>query len=530
LQDSIFDIRVGLSVPWHLPSGYYGEEFPDETIVHHPDGSASRLVGPEAAAWRAASKGEPFAEHLADRLASMGLLVAKEGHADDAPGGELSALPEDVTVPPHVRWRREGVGAIYIVNTSWKLRSYWLTEPLATFWETLATLGPRAAHRRTTARFGRNWRLADSVSFLGELSRAGLVLGSVPDSQAQLPAKLPTQPDVESVSNRLRWAPIPWYLLWEITYACNLRCLTCYATELYNKRVPSVKQKQAEQMIADIVRANVFHVTLIGGEPFAQPLLPDICAELKRNNIYTKIVSNGTLITDEMATRLADVGVNQIDVSVDGFDGETNDPVRGEGSFVDIQKGVRAVLQSGIPWVSLSLTAGGHNFPTVQDLPRLAKETFGVNTVFLTRFICSGNARGVQGWQMSPEQLTELRRLIDVEWPVTHPDMKVWTQRWQCDCGRTRCVVSPEGKLRTCTFHGNIVGQSVPGDLLAEWQQAEGFDMVRRPYRYNSLCSSCDEQLVCRGSACSSRVFARDKTMISSGCIHDETHAQHYGA
>jgi radical SAM protein with 4Fe4S-binding SPASM domain len=289
-------------------------------------------------------------------------------------------------------------------------------------------------------------------------------------------------------------------------------------------RIPADLRK----VLDEILRAEIFHVTLIGGEPTTSPALYPVCEELKRNHVYVKIVSNGTLIDRRMAETLAELGVNEVNVSVDGFTASENDPIRGAGTFERIRKGVRALLDAGLPRVALSVTAGSHNLGSLEGLPETCRRLFGVSEVFLTRMICSGEGRQSPGSRLSPEENSALRSWIDEEWAQRCPEVRVWTQRWHCDCARTRCVINPKGEMRACTFHGKNVA-NIDGGLLAAWRTAGDFDKVRRPYRYTEVCRDCEAQLTCKGTVCSARVFAADNRMISKECILSPGVVARYG-
>ena len=519
---------------WHLPRRVYGQELEGELLVYTGSEEVVRLTDAEAKVWKRAAAGEPVAPANAAPLLQRGLLQKQASWSPES--STLEAFPDAGKAAPHARWRPECIGATYLLDTSSgrDLHSYWFTEPFATFWGVFADQGARAAHRATQERFGEAWTQEDGLAFLGDLQRAGLTQGLPTIASLNGAGKhrgFGELIGIEQVSRQMRSTPVPWYVLWEVTYLCNIYCKTCYATELYNAGDVTLKTIPANmrQVMDTFYESGVYHVTLIGGEPMASPVIFEICEELRRNHVYVKIVSNGTLITDKKAQRLVEAGVNEVNVSVDGFSPEVNDPVRGAGTFKKIRRGVRALLDAGLPRVALSVTAGVHNVDELTELPRLASEIFGVSEVFLTRVICTGDARNVPGWRTNRDLAEELHNLIDNEWPKNPHDVRVWTQRWHCDCARMRCVVSPDGKMRPCTFHPHNVTDLSAGFLNA-WQNTTEFDMVRRPYRYNEECRQCDEQLVCKGTACSSRVYARDQQMISDQCIHNPEVQERYGA
>jgi SynChlorMet cassette radical SAM/SPASM protein ScmE len=73
------------------------------------------------------------------------------------------------------------------------------------------------------------------------------------------------------------------------------------------------------QFFEELNRCAVMNVTLQGGEPFCRKDLPELVEGIVRNRMRFNILSNGTLITDEMAAFLASTGrCNGVQVSIDG--------------------------------------------------------------------------------------------------------------------------------------------------------------------------------------------------------------------
>jgi MoaA/NifB/PqqE/SkfB family radical SAM enzyme len=80
------------------------------------------------------------------------------------------------------------------------------------------------------------------------------------------------------------------------------------------------------QFFEELNRCAVMNVTLQGGEPFCRKDLPELVEGIVRNRMRFNILSNGTLITDEMAAFLASTGrCNGVQVSIDGSVPTTHD-------------------------------------------------------------------------------------------------------------------------------------------------------------------------------------------------------------
>jgi MoaA/NifB/PqqE/SkfB family radical SAM enzyme len=144
---------------------------------------------------------------------------------------------------------------------------------------------------------------------------------------------------------------------------CNLRCKGCYAAsgaEFGEKLNWDVFTKAIDQA-RDLW--DVKFIVISGGEPllykddkYGKTIL-DIYE--KYDDTYFLMYTNGTLITEEVAERMAKLGNITPAISVEGLKEETDDR-RGEGVFDRILKAMNNLKKAGVPF-GLSLTATRYN-------------------------------------------------------------------------------------------------------------------------------------------------------------------------
>jgi MoaA/NifB/PqqE/SkfB family radical SAM enzyme len=120
--------------------------------------------------------------------------------------------------------------------------------------------------------------------------------------------------------------------------SCNIACTHCF-----NRSGPGVSSfghldlASVQDAIQAAVPRGVREVFFTGGEPFLHPALLDMM-ELSLVSAPTTVLTNGTLISERMADRLAVLSARsryslEIRVSLDGSTEETNDAIRGAGVF-----------------------------------------------------------------------------------------------------------------------------------------------------------------------------------------------------
>ncbi len=143
---------------------------------------------------------------------------------------------------------------------------------------------------------------------------------------------------------------------------CNLTCRHCFIScSPHNRSFGFLSLAEVERHLHASVALGVKEYYFTGGEPF---LNPEMTAILERTLDYgpATVLTNGTVLKDEWLKTLARAEQRsqyslEFRVSIDGFSAETNDPIRGEGTFERAMQGVRQLLRFGfLPIITAALT------------------------------------------------------------------------------------------------------------------------------------------------------------------------------
>jgi len=156
-------------------------------------------------------------------------------------------------------------------------------------------------------------------------------------------------------------------VVWNMTRACNLKCLHCYAKASESSREIELTTEEARAMIDDLAGFGVPVILFSGGEPLVRQDLPELARYAVRKGMRAVISTNGTLITGDKARELKDVGLSYVGVSLDGLE-EVNDRFRGKkGAFQSAIQGIRNCQEAGLK-VGLRFTLNRMN---VEEVPRI---------------------------------------------------------------------------------------------------------------------------------------------------------------
>ena len=143
----------------------------------------------------------------------------------------------------------------------------------------------------------------------------------------------------------------PYCLVISPTMRCNLRCVGCYAARY--TRIEEMSLGLVDRILREARSMGIRFITISGGEPFARPEILDLVEA--HGDITFQFYTNGTLINDRMARRLADLGNITPCISVEGFEAET-DARRGRGIYQKILAAMRHLREHGV-YFGFSATA-----------------------------------------------------------------------------------------------------------------------------------------------------------------------------
>jgi len=135
----------------------------------------------------------------------------------------------------------------------------------------------------------------------------------------------------------------PYLLVISPTMRCNLRCIGCYAARYAKDEEMALSL--LDRILREAKEMGIYFITISGGEPFLRRDLMDLFA--KHDDIYFQVYTNGALIDEKLADRLAELGHVVPAISVEGFQDQT-DARRGKGTFERILAAMRNLKDRGV--------------------------------------------------------------------------------------------------------------------------------------------------------------------------------------
>lgn len=109
---------------------------------------------------------------------------------------------------------------------------------------------------------------------------------------------------------------IPFRVFFELTYKCNLKCKHCMVVEDRNKQ--ELTYEQICRIIDQIAEFGCLYINFTGGEPLVRKEFFEITSYAKMKKLAFTIQTNGTLITSQVADKIAALFPLQVSISLLG--------------------------------------------------------------------------------------------------------------------------------------------------------------------------------------------------------------------
>jgi len=197
-------------------------------------------------------------------------------------------------------------------------------------------------------------------------------------------------------------------VVWNITRTCNLRCQHCYSKATEKKYPEELTTEQCLKVMDDLAAFRVPVLLISGGEPLTRPDIFYLMEYAVNKGIRVTLSTNGTLINQNIALQLKEIGVGYVGISLDGLEKE-HDFFRGKkGAFQAALAGIRQCLRAEQK-VGLRFTLTKRNVHSLPHIFQLIEEE-GIPRACFYHLVYSGRGSTLVQEDVSPE---ETRKALD---------------------------------------------------------------------------------------------------------------------
>ena len=321
-------------------------------------------------------------------------------------------------------------------------------------------------------------------------------------------------------------------MAWETTRNCNLSCVHCRASATLWHHADELDTGEAFRLLAQIAEVAKPIVILTGGEPLLREDIFEIAAYGTGLGLRMVMAPNGTLLTPEIARRLAASGIQRVSISLDGATAETHDAFRKvPGAYEGALAGIAHIKGAGIPF-QVNTTVTQDNLAQIPKIQELAVELGAVaHHIFL--LVPTGRGKYIVDRAIDAEEYErtlnwfyEQRGKTPLELKATCAPhyYRILRQRSAregkavsfqthgldavtrgCLGGIGFCFVSHRGDVQPCGFLDTPCGNVRRASFAQIWRHSEVLTALRDYDRLGGKCGVCEFKRVCGG--CRARAY-----------------------
>jgi len=172
----------------------------------------------------------------------------------------------------------------------------------------------------------------------------------------------------------------------ELTSRCNERCLHCYIP--HKSKIFDIDPQLYYSVLDQCREMGVLSLTFSGGEPMLHPNFIDFLREAKDYDFSISILSNLTLLNDEIIAEMKANRLSSVQVSLYSMKGDIHDSItQSPGSFIKTRDAILRLIENDIPlqincptmkqnkncYVDVTKWAGEHSVRAVTDYILMAR-------------------------------------------------------------------------------------------------------------------------------------------------------------
>ncbi|MGD9379147.1 MAG: radical SAM protein [candidate division WOR-3 bacterium] len=295
-----------------------------------------------------------------------------------------------------------------------------------------------------------------------------------------------------------------------VTYRCNLQCDFCYVGE---RAYGELGTGDMKRILMRIFReAQVPSVSFTGGEPLLREDIVELVAHATHIGMWANLITNGTLLNEDVVQALKTGGLSSAQVSIEGPDPQTHDRITGvQGSFNSTIKGIELLQNANIP-VHTNTTVSRNNIDTLYGIMRLAR-MLGLNRLSMNLLIPCGAARDKREIWVSYSEVGA--RVLDLKRKAAELGIKfLWYSPLpMCKfnpiahgLGNKSCAaitgllsVDPLGNIIPCSSWRKPVGSLLENRFGDIWR-SEAMDFYKKVRYAPDECKGCVQFDKCKGA------------------------------
>ncbi|HLI80863.1 MAG TPA: pyrroloquinoline quinone biosynthesis protein PqqE [Candidatus Binataceae bacterium] len=304
-------------------------------------------------------------------------------------------------------------------------------------------------------------------------------------------------------------APRPYTLVAELTYRCPLRCVYCSNPIDFAHTRDELSTDEWRCAFSEAAQLGVVQLHLSGGEPMLRDDLCELIQHARACDLYTNLITGGTLIDEDKLRRFRDAGLDHIQLSIQGASLDAAEKVAGVRSHQKKLEVARLITAMGFPF-TLNVVIHRLNIAEVPQLISLALELGAqrlelANTQFYAwgaenrRALMPTREQYLRAQEIAIEAIAKYRGTLEIAF-VQNDYLSGEPKPCMGGWGRSYMCINPAGEVLPCHAAKVVPGlnfESVRDRALSEiWRDSPGLNAFRGDAWMLEPCRSCTRKAV----------------------------------
>lgn len=323
----------------------------------------------------------------------------------------------------------------------------------------------------------------------------------------------------------------PESVVWEITFACNMRCIHC-GTAAGKRRPDELTTDEALKLIDDLKSLGCRHITISGGEPLLRDDWRELAARIKSHDMRADLITNGFAVTPEIAQDFKRLGLTRVGVSLDGMEDIHNYIRKRPDSFKKVMQALGYLREAAVDFCVVTQVSNLN----LDELDAMHKMLVSVGCPGWRIQMCTTTGRmhehaemvlSLDNYEKLIDKLIALKKSHDIYIDVGEnigyygckgSEVIDGQPYFGCYAGLRIAGIESNGNVKGClSMPEEFVEGNVRDSSLAEiWNNPSGFAYNRKFTKETAggACHDCRYLQLCRGGCTTTSVS-------QSGCRAD---------
>ncbi|MBI4722028.1 MAG: radical SAM protein [Candidatus Stahlbacteria bacterium] len=297
-------------------------------------------------------------------------------------------------------------------------------------------------------------------------------------------------PSIAGMWKRTAELNIPFTVMMELTYQCNLHCRHCYIVN--NDERQELTLTEITRIIDEVRDAGTLFIVLTGGEALIRDDFFAIAKYIRDKGLALMLITNGTLIDVVRADAIAELNPFRVGISLYATKPEIHDKItQVQGSFSETISAIK-VLKSKKVNVALKCTIIKQNMGEYKELLVLAK-SLGVGADFSPFIVPKDNgSKEPIKYRLADEELEAVISDSELNKKSNYGQGSRKESDFICDAGKSICAISPYGDVYPCIQLRVNAGNLQVNSFKEIWNNGEELLGIRDiKFEHLTQCSHC---------------------------------------